>query len=139
MVKQPNDSQKITPDAEELINELAESTPEAAQKMRSSTRLSIRAKVTVEAASLSHRDGRKLQGVTGDISTGGTQILVPKPLGIGDVFQLSFDREAIDIAPVYALCLRGRQVRPDAYEAGLRFLEPVSLPDQGNPGTRSLL
>ena len=126
-------------EADALIAELAESTPEAVQKMRASTRLSIRAKVVVEAASLSHRDGKKLQGVTGDISTGGTQILVSRPLGIGDVYQLAFDREAVDIPPVYAVCLRGRQVRPDAFEAGLRFLEPVTLPDPEGNSKRSLL
>ncbi len=139
MVKQPQGNGQTGTDPDALIDELAESTPEAVQKMRSSTRLSIRAKVTVEPASLSHRDGRKLQGVTGDISAGGTQILVPRPLGIGDVFQLSFDREMIDLPPVYALCLRGRQVRPDAFEAGLRFLEHVTLPDQGGRESRSLL
>jgi hypothetical protein len=127
------------PDPEELISELSQSTPEAVEKMRASTRLSIRTKVTVEAASLSHRDGKKLQGVSGDISAGGTQILLPRPLGVGDVFWLSFDREAIDIPPVFALCLRGRQVRPDAFEAGLRFLEPVVLPAQKQDGTRTLL
>lgn len=139
MVKQPNNKAGIAPEAESLIDELAASTPEAVQKMRASTRLSIRAKVTIEPASLSHRDGRKLQGVTGDISTGGTQILLPKPLQIGDVYQIEFDRELIELPPIYAICLRGRQVRPDAFEAGLRFLEPVTLPTQGDQTPRSLL
>ena len=138
MVNPPSGAQaKSATDA--LIDELAESTPDAVQKMRSRTRLSIRAKVTVEAASLSHRDGRKLQGVTGDISTGGTQILVPRPLLIGDVYQIAFDRELLDIPPVYAICLRGRQVRPDAFEAGLRFLEHVTLPQQQGGAPRTLL
>jgi hypothetical protein len=135
MVNQPNST---TNDADALIEELAQSTPEAVERMRSSTRLSIRAKVIVEPASMSHRDGRKLQGVTGDISTGGAQILVARPLLIGDVYLLSFDRGAIDLPPVFALCLRGRQVRPDAFEAGLRFLEPVTLPS-AEPGGRGTL
>ena len=128
-----------SPDTDALIEELAQSTPEAIKQMRSSTRLSIRAKVVVEAASLSHRDGVRLQGVTGDVSEGGTQILVPRPLSIGDLYQLSFDRTAVDIPPVYALCLRGRQVRPDAFEAGLRFLEPITLPGKESGQGRSLI
>lgn len=137
-MKQERNGQQST-GADALIDELAQSTPDAVKKMRSHTRLSIRAKVIVEPASLSHRDGVKLQGVTGDISTGGTQILVARPLLIGDVYQISFNRTEFDVAPVFALCLRGRQVRPDAFEAGLRFLEPIELPSSGEKESRSLL
>ena len=126
-------------ETDELVDELALSTPDAVKKMRASTRLSIRAKVVVEPASMSQRTGTKLNGVTGDISTGGTQILVARPLLIGDVYLLTFDREALDIQPVFALCLRGRQVRPDAYEAGLRFLEPVTLPQADGDTPRTLI
>ncbi len=115
-------------DAEALIDELSQSTPEAVKKMRSHTRLSIRVNVVVEPASLSHRTGVRLQGITGDVSAGGTQILLPRPLNIGDVYQVSFDRQTLDVQDVFAICLRGRQVRPDAFEAGLRFLEAITLP-----------
>ena len=126
-------------DAEALVDELAQSTPEAIKKMRSSTRLSIRAKVVVEPGSMSQRGGVKFNGVTGDVSTGGTQILVPRPLLIGDIYLLTFDRQTLDIAPAFALCLRGRQVRPDAFEAGLRFLEPITLPQSNEEGSRTLI
>lgn len=131
----PND-----PQADALIDELAKSTPEAVKKLRNHTRLSVRVKVFVEPANLSDRTGTKLQGVTGDISSGGTQILLPRPLHIGDVYHVTFDRTEFDLPPVYALCLRGRMVRPDAYEAGLRFLEQVNLPTTcATPESRSIL
>lgn len=120
----PSDAQ-----TDALIDELAKSSNDAIKQLRNHTRLSVRAKVYVEAASLSQRNGVRLQGVTGDISAGGTQILLARPLGIGDLYQISFDRTELDIPPVFAICLRGRMVRPDAYEAGLRFLEPVTLPN----------
>ncbi|MCA9299987.1 MAG: PilZ domain-containing protein, partial [Phycisphaerales bacterium] len=94
--------------------------------------LSVRVKIVVEPASMSHRQGVRLQGVTGDISAGGSQILLPRPLQIGDVYLVSFDRTQLDIPPVYALCVRGRLVKSDAFEAGLRFLEPVTLPGTTN-------
>ena len=128
MLNQRNGTSK-DPETEALIDELSQSTPDAVKKLRHHTRLSIRAKVVIEAGSLSHRDGRKLQGVTGDISAGGTQILVARPLLIGDIYQVSFDRSEFDVPPALAICLRGRQVRPDAYEAGLRFLQPIVLPN----------
>ena len=114
--------------SEELVSELAASTSDAARAMRQATRLIVRAKVTVEPGSLSMRDGKALEGITGDVSTGGTQLLLPRPLHIGDVYLLTFDRGQLDLKPVYAVCVRGRQVRADAYEAGMRFLEPVQLP-----------
>jgi len=121
-------------DAAELIDELAKSTSDALKGMRHSTRLSVRVKVYVDPASVSMRQGIQLQGITGDISVGGTQILLARPLLIGDVYQLSFDREEFDLAPVYGVCLRGRLVRPDAYEAGMRFLEQIELPRmEGTP------
>lgn len=127
------------PASGDLVAELAANTSDAARAMRQATRLMIRAKVVVDKGSLSERDGTTLQGITGDISTGGTQLLLPKPLRIGDVYHLRFDRAEVDLAPVYAVCLRGRQVRPDAFEAGLRFLEPVQLPSTVEQVEKDLL
>lgn len=126
-------------DRHELVAELASNTDEAARAMRQSTRLAVRASVRVERGSLSERHGPPLAGITGDVSTGGTQLLLPKPLHIGDVYLLSFDRSELDLAPVYALCLRGRQVRADAFEAGLRFLQPVQLPRTSDSRDEDLL
>jgi len=135
MLNPQGDSLDHGADADELIDELSKSTSEAVHAMRQSTRVEMRVKVFVEEASLSMRDGTQLQGVTGDISIGGLQVLLVRPLRIGDVYQVSFDRESFDHPPVYALCLRARQVRPGAFEAGLRALEPIELPsDQDSSG-----
>jgi hypothetical protein len=128
-----------TPDNDELIAELAANTSDATRSMRQSTRQVVQASVQVERGSLSERTGSPLQGITGDISAGGAQLLLPRPLGIGDVYLLSFNRSEIDIPPVYAVCLRGRQVRTDAYEAGMRFLEPVTLPSASSHSEQDLL
>lgn len=129
MLNSKNNSILDNTDADSLIDELSKSSSEAVKKLRGHARQSLRVKVFVEPASMSARTGVRFQGVTGDISSGGTQILLARPLSIGDVYQISFERNELDIPPVYALCLRGRTVRPDAYEAGLRFLEPVTLPN----------
>ncbi len=132
MLNSNNNSILNNSEADSLIDELSKSSSDAVKKLRSQARQSLRVKVFVEPASMSARNGVRLQGVTGDISSGGTQILLARPLAIGDVYQISFERSELDIPPVYALCLRGRTVRPDAYEAGLRFLEPVTLPSSSS-------
>ncbi len=124
----------IPDDANELIKELEQSTPESVKNLRAHARISVRVQVTVQPASLSERDGVRLQGVTGDVSSGGTQILLARPLRIGDLYQLTFDRAELDIPPAFAICLRARMVRSDAFEAGLKFLSPVELPS-ASPST----
>lgn len=120
----------------EMVRELEQSTPEAVKRQRSNVRVPMRAKVIVEAASLSERTGTRQQGVTGDMSSGGAMILTPRPLRIGDVYLLSFDRAQVDLPPAYMLCVRARMVREDAFEAGVKFLSPVDLsgigPGHGN-------
>ncbi len=136
-----NRDPSITNDAQvgAMIDELAQSTTDAVKHMRHHARLNIRVKVYVEPASLSARTSVRLQGVTGDLSAGGAQILLPRPLAIGDAYHVSFDRDEFDLAPVFALCLRGRMVRPDAFEAGIRFLESIQLPTGASKHEGSIL
>ncbi|MEO0604449.1 MAG: PilZ domain-containing protein [Myxococcota bacterium] len=114
--------------SEELVRELEKNLAEAVESQRASTRHDIRASVDVEPASLSMRDGSRLRGVTGDVSAGGCLLLLGRPLMVGDVYRLVFDRSEFDVAPAFALCVRARQVQPDAFEMGCRFLESVTLP-----------
>lgn len=116
------------PEAIEILSELEQSTPDAVKRLRAHARLTIHAKVIVEPANLSERGTWRVQGVSGDLSAGGAQILVPMPLRVGDLYHLTFDRSVLDVPPVFARCLRARLVREDAFEAGLKFFEAIRLP-----------
>ncbi len=114
-------------DVEQLIADVERSTPDAVKRERAHTRHSIRAKVTVEPASMSARGSERIEGVTGDLSSGGTQLLTSKPLRIADLYLVTFDCEQVDVPPTYALCVRARLVRSDAFESGLKFLTHVDI------------
>lgn len=116
------------PDSIEILSELEQSTPDAVKRLRAHARLTIHAKVIVEPANQSERGSWRIQGVSGDLSPGGTQILVPAPLRVGDLYLLTFDRGVLDVPPTFARCLRARLVREDAFEAGLKFFEAIRLP-----------
>lgn len=116
------------PDAD-LLSELQQSTPEAVKGARAHTRLSIRTKVIVQPANMSQRLSMKVQGVSGDISGGGCQLLLPLPLNVADIYWLTFDRQTLDVPPVYARCMRCRVIREDAFEAGFAFFKPIDLSD----------
>ena len=78
-----------------------------------------------------------MHGVSGDVSSGGCLLLVATPLMVGDIYWLTFDRSVIDLPPAFGRCLRCRLIREDAFEAGFKFLSPVTLP--GGVGEGDLL
>jgi hypothetical protein len=114
----------------DLLADLERSTPDAVKRARAHTRLDIRCKVIAQHADSSRRLDLKLQGVTGDVSRGGCQILFPVPLGVGDIYLITFDRGALDVNPVIARCMRCRMIREDAYETGLSFFNQIDLPEE---------
>jgi hypothetical protein len=114
-------------DAAEILEELENSTPERVRSQRAHDRLQIRAKIVARPGNASQRLDLKLQGFTGDVSSGGCQALFPLPLMVGDIYQITFDRSMLDLPPVLARCMRCRLVRDDAFEAGMAFLQPIDL------------
>ena len=115
---------------EEVLDSLADlegNKSEAIKRARSSARVRIKAKVIAQPGNSGDRLKSKVQGITGDISAGGCQILFPIPMRVGDIYWLTFDESSLKIDAVFARCLRCRLVREDAYEAGLKFFEQVDL------------
>lgn len=115
------------PESVELLHELERSTPEAVKRQRAHDRVTVKAKVIVQPGNRSERESRMLRGVTGDVSGGGCQVLLPEPLAVGDIYLLTFEREVLDLGPTYARCLRVRMIREDAFEVGVKFFNEVDL------------
>ncbi len=111
----------------ELMQELERNTSEAIRKARSSQRLEFRCSIVVQAGNSSERRNLKVKGVTGNISSGGCQVLLPVPLGVGDVYRISFDPQVLKIPLTFARCLRSRLIREDAFEFGFAFFKDIDL------------
>lgn len=122
----------------EALAELERNTPDSVKKMRSHERLTVRCKVIVQPGNASDRIQMKVQGVTGDMSATGTQVLLPVPIGVGDIFRISFDRTVINVAPTFARCMRCRVVRDDAFETGFSFFSPIDLTLATSTDTQSV-
>ncbi len=122
---------KTPPDDErfELLQELERNTSEAIRKARSSERIELRCSIVVELGNTSERHEMKVKGVTGNISSGGCQVLLPRPQRVGDVYRISFDPNVLNIPLTFARCLRSRLIREDAFESGFAFFKAVSLDD----------
>jgi len=124
---QPSQDGPIADEALDLLQDLEQNVPAAIKGARSSTRLQIKSKLIAQPGNSGDRLRLKVQGVTGDVSAGGCQVLFPIPLRVGDIYWLTFDRADLNIGSVFARCLRCRMIREDAYEAGFKFFETIDL------------
>lgn len=111
----------------DLLKDLERQSVEQIRKLRAHERLEIKIGVVLEPGNASAADDLKLRGVTGDLSEGGCQVIFSKPVGVGDIFRLRFERGKVDIPVVYARCLRCRLVREDHFEAGFSFFNPIKI------------
>lgn len=114
------------PKAPDVLSRLGDEVTDEVKSQRAHERVELRARVQVQPGNMSARDSFKVQGVLGDLSDGGMQALFPRPLGVGDLFYIQFDRSKVDLPGVLALCKRCRQVRADAFESGFAFFEVVN-------------
>ena len=125
----------------ELLQELEKNIPEEIVRQRAGYRHPVKAKVTLQSGNASELLDYKIQGVTGDVSTGGVSALFPLPVQVGDVYRLEFDRQQLDLPLTFARCVMCTLVREGAYKCGFRFFANVSLPENikaaATPETRS--
>jgi hypothetical protein len=123
-----------------LLRELEQQTPEAIRRQRSSERASIKIGVSIAPANASQAGEGAMDGVTGDISTGGCGLMTSRPLRVGDVYRLTFEKGEVDLPTVFARCLRCRLIREDAFESGFAFFTKVDLtPPGSSEAARGLL
>ena len=114
-------------DALEALSELECNTSDAILAQRSSERIDIQSTVFVQPANASERHQYRIEGVTADISNGGSMILLPRPSMVGDVLWLTFDATTTRRGSLFARCLRCRLVREDAFEIGFRFMNDIDV------------
>jgi PilZ domain len=112
----------------ELLQSLERQQGEEVSKARMHTRVEAKFKVIVRPGNASDSLRFKLQGITADLSRGGCRLILPLPVGVGDVFRIEFESGEQRIPMVFARCLRCRLVREDAFEAGFSFFTPIDLP-----------
>jgi hypothetical protein len=111
----------------EALGELAENTSDAIVRQRASQRLEIRTKVVIAPGNSGERHRFAVEGLTGDLSTGGCKVLVGRPMAVGDIYWLVFSDDHLAIGSLLARCLRCALVREDTFEAGFRFFHEVDL------------
>jgi hypothetical protein len=114
-------------DALSALGELEKNTDRAIVAQRASERLDIKCKIVIRAANASERQRVTIEGMTADISNGGCQVMVGRPIFVGDYFLLEFPDETLRIGSTLARCLRCRLIQEDAFEVGFRFEHDIDM------------
>jgi PilZ domain len=117
--------QDLDPD---LLASLERQQGDQVSRSRMHARVDAKLKVIVQPGNSSEVLRFKLQGITADLSRGGCRLFLPLPLGVGDVFRITFDSSEHQVPLAFARCLRCRLLREDAYECGFSFFAPIDLP-----------
>ena len=114
-------------DALEALGDLEQNTSEAIVAQRSSKRIDIHSEVMIRPGNSSNRSQFVIQGMTADISNGGTKVFLPCPVTPGDIYWLKFADDQVQIGSMLARCRRCIMINEDAFEVGLRFFNDIDL------------
>ena len=123
----------------ELMMDLERQKMDEIRKMRSHERVEVQVAVQVRPGNASEHATAPIRATTNDVSQGGCALISPVPLGVGDIYRLSFDRKKLDVPVVFARVLRCRLLREDAFEIGLAFFTEISLGQATAPAKKNLL
>lgn len=124
----------------DILKDIENQTSENIRQKRAHERITIKVHVILQPGNSSACLDFKVQGVTGDISSGGCRSMFPIPVTVGDIYRLQFDKSQLDIPLVFARCMRCKLISEDAFEAGFAFFQAIRLPEEHPvPGKSELL
>ena len=115
-------------DSFDLLQDIERQTTAEIRNQRAHERVCVKTKVFLQSGNSSELLSFKVQGITGDISQGGCQVMCPVPIRVGDVYRLQFCGGELNVSLVFARCMRCKLIREDAYEAGFSFFNPIEIP-----------
>lgn len=110
-----------------LLEELELSHPEEVSEKRIHKSFKLKSKCWVRPGNLSQRDEFNLEGCTDQVSGNDLEAVFTRPLAVGDIYQVSFDSEVLNLSPLVVRCTRCRMVREDAFAVCLEFFRTVDL------------
>lgn len=123
----------------DLLNELERQNFDEIRRLRAHERVELRIGVQLRGASSSQIDEIRIEGETKDVSTGGCMAIFTTPVGVGDVYRVTFDSSKLNVPMVFGRCLRCCLLREDAFEAAFSFFSPITLASAPQQAKRDLL
>ncbi|MCA9127907.1 MAG: PilZ domain-containing protein [Planctomycetales bacterium] len=120
-------SQPAQGDLWDSLSQLRANTPDALLKLRTERRIGISVPVVIKPGDASRRHTEAIEGITGDMSVHGCQVIVERPIWVGDLFWLEFDNRQLNVEPQIAVALRCVVIGDMKFETGFKFMQSVDL------------
>lgn len=116
---------------ENLLDDLEVRSQNHVAEVRDSVRESVMQRVHA-AVELRHgnacdRDTVVTTAQTTEVTTTEMSGISAKPVMVGSVFHLQFDRTALDVPPTLAVCDRCTMLSDTSFELRFRFTQPIEL------------
>ena len=109
----------------DILQEIEEQTDEKIRAQRVHDRVAVKLNFTLQPGNSSEFLEYKVQGILGDISSGGCKAMLPIPVKVGDIYRLQFENGRVNLPMLFVRCVRCRLVSEDAFEAGFSFFNPI--------------
>ncbi len=123
----------------DLLKDLERQSIDEIRKLRAHERVDTKIRLVIQSGDSSRLGSIRSQAYTSDISSGGCSVISTTPIGVGDIYRLSFDHSQLDVPLVFARCVRCRLLREDAFETGFAFFTPIVLSNCGDSSKDDLL
>lgn len=123
----------------QLLKDLERQSIEEIRKLRTHERVDVRVKLEIRPGNASQNLEPPVQATTNDVSASGCAAVSPIPLGVGDIFRLTFEKDKVNTPLVFARCVRCRLLREDAFEVAMSFFSTIEIGESKKPAKRGLL
>ena len=116
-------------DSFRVLEELELNKPADVAEVRAKFAFNVKAEVIARPANLGDRDSLQVLGMTRELQKSSVRALFARPVTVGNVFHLTFDREALDLPPAFAMCQRCVMLDDDAFDVSLAFFSSIKIPE----------
>ena len=113
---------------EALLDDLEMRCRTDVASVRDQTAVHRRTATTIRPGNASQRRGMAVTGETTEWRRQGVTCHTDAPIAVGDVFQLVFDREAVDLDALLAVCDRCTMLGEDRFESRFHFASEIVVP-----------
>jgi hypothetical protein len=110
-----------------LLKDLERQSVDEIAKRRAHERIDRKIRLVLQRGDSSRVNEMRLQAYTSNVSSGGCCVVSTGPVGVGDIFRITFDRSQLDVPMVFGRCVRCRLLREDSFEVAFSFFNPVTL------------
>jgi hypothetical protein len=87
----------------------------------------IQARVALLPGNICERNSATTEMQTSELSSSSISGIAPKPLMVGSVFHLQFERSSLDLSPTLAICDRCTMLSDSSFELRFRFTQAIEL------------